>query len=169
MAEQKDKCPECENGRIKADYGDDVWLDCPTCHGTGEKKLDKPDMGRIAKSNAVGMGLIPPDSPREKIDEIMSLVDAYDKHHRDTVKDWIREIIDLFEPLIEEAKKGHSISTIVDVGNDAFKDGVKAERERITIHLDKLCKHNPIRTGALRQELGKYIQTLKEEKEETHD
>ena len=47
---------------------------------------------------------------------------------------------------------------------EAKKQGAEQERERITTHLDKLCKYNPIRTDALRRELGKYVQALKEDK-----
>ena len=36
-----------------------------------QKKLDSPDMVKIAKSNAVGMGLIPPDSPDREIADII--------------------------------------------------------------------------------------------------
>ena len=42
----------------------------------------------------------------------------------------------------------------------------KQQKDKIVSHLNKLLKYNPIRSMALRQELGKYIQVLKEENQD---
>ncbi len=47
MSEQKNKCPDCENGFV-THYPNDREVQpyedtCPTCNGTGEKKLARPN------------------------------------------------------------------------------------------------------------------------------
>ena len=51
-AEQKDKCPDCEQGFRTANDG--TVSTCTTCYGTGEKKLDMvklPPVGRGGEAN----------------------------------------------------------------------------------------------------------------------
>ncbi len=46
MAEQKDKCPDClGKGRIEYRSTEPPQF-CITCNGTGEKKLDRPELER---------------------------------------------------------------------------------------------------------------------------
>ncbi len=56
------KCPECRGARVVwVENHDcdppDVWMeDCPTCTGTGEKKLDRPPLiSRVRAESAVGV------------------------------------------------------------------------------------------------------------------
>ena len=52
MSEQKDKCPACKGTGcyMGIDYiGKADVVTCPTCNGTGEKKLDRPDREKIVK------------------------------------------------------------------------------------------------------------------------
>ena len=48
MAEQKDKCPECNDCGELYDRKEGLNYDCPTCTSTGEKKPDSP-REKIAK------------------------------------------------------------------------------------------------------------------------
>ena len=95
---QKDKCPECEQGYRTANDGTEST--CPTCMGTGEKKLDSPEL-------------------REKLAEYLNWFSGSNpyidwnrkdlsKEDLDTKERWrniAKEFIAFIEPLIEEAKK----------------------------------------------------------------
>ena len=46
MTEQNDKCPDCRGRGIRFSIAERFEFPCPTCNGTGEKKLDSPDRER---------------------------------------------------------------------------------------------------------------------------
>ena len=64
-----------------------------------------------------------------------------------------------FNPDYLDFKKG--VKATEEIWQVKVEEAKREERERIITHLDKLCKYNPIRTQALRRELGKYVQSLK--------
>ena len=53
-----DKCPECKGRGIRFNIAERVEWDCPTCNGTGEKKLDSPDREQERESTASMFGYI---------------------------------------------------------------------------------------------------------------
>ncbi len=59
MAEQKDKCPEprCEGKGGWTAHSHSKWVTCPTCNGTGEKKLDSP-CPRCKGSGLIEVGIL---------------------------------------------------------------------------------------------------------------
>ncbi len=138
------KCPKC-NGEPTKYFMVNGFSNCPTCNGTGEKKLDSPEL----REKIFDIVTDPPCRQGYKYCEFWDKVGHYcylKNIHQDTKKCvLVDQIIALIEPLIKDAEQrgiDTAITAYESTCESLLVEAREQERERIWVWGNEGCNNN---------------------------